>query len=479
MTARYVFKASSIYLCVTAAEVAGAFISLPIMTRALAPSDYGLLLLIANTVALTNLVFGYSLAQALPTLFVAASTQQQRRDVTTTILLAIAAMSAVIYVALVLLAETLAPRMLGVAIPRDVAMVAAVAAFLVSFALCLAYVVRLQELHKLFGAVQLPAVAIQLSVLVTLLLVWRWGLLSPYAAMLAAGLFTATIYAVSMRYWLTGRFDPAVLKAAVGIGASMLPWQIATLLTTNAAGFFLARDGRMSEAGVYAVAASVVSVLINLSNSFSNVWTPFVLLRHADPATAATQRRVFEIFSSGLLVVAAVLSLIAEHAVTLLLGKPFHQAFHYVPPLAFTYCLYCFANNFAQGLQAKQRTGAYAWIGFTVAVLFIAAALPLVHRFGPHGLIAAMAVAFLTMLVLLQAVSERLLPVAYPWARHGLMWGGAVCIVAAVYAGGAGWQALLVKALAGLVVLSLPFAFKAIRFADIRNALAAPSALRP
>ena len=84
MTARFVFTSSTAYLAVTAAEVAATFVSLPIMTRMLSPAEYGLMLLIANTAGLVNLMFGFSLAQALPTLFAGTMSLERRRAVSTT-----------------------------------------------------------------------------------------------------------------------------------------------------------------------------------------------------------------------------------------------------------------------------------------------------------------------------------------------------------------------------------------------------------
>ena len=364
-------------------------------------------------------------------------------------------------------------RLLQTAAPAEVVAFGALASFLMAFSLCLASVVRLQEWHKLYMIVQLPAVLIQLGLLIVLLVAAKLGLSALYIAMSAAGLFTTLAYVVAVRHWLTGSFDRHILAEAARIGARMLPWQLATLLTTNTAGFFLARAGHIEEAGLFAVAASAVAVLVGLSNSFSNVWTPFVLLRHTEADIVATQRRVFEIYSAALLVAASGLGLFAQEIFAILLGPAFRNGFHYVPPLAFAYCLFCFANNFAQGPQAKQRTGHYAWIGAAVAAVFLAVCLPLVGGSGPYGIIAAMGAGFLTMLLLLQIVSERLMPVAYPWVRHGLMWLAAVSVIGLAYPLGESWRGLAIKLVAILMVCGLPFLFGALRISDVRLAVAA------
>ena len=138
-----------------------------------------------------------------------------------------------------------------------------------------------------------------------------------------------------------------------------------------------------------------------------------------------------------------------------------------MPPLVLVSCLYCFAQAFSQGLQAKQAMGAYAGIGIAVAVVFLAVSLPLIGQFGAYSLITAMGAAFLTMLVLLQRVSERLLPVGYPWWRHGLMWAAAIGIVGVSFGIGISWQGLALKTCAVAAIIGLPFAFGAVSRVDV------------
>lgn len=473
MSARFVFGASTVYLAVTAAEILASLVSIPILTRTLSPLEYGVILLIANGSALLSLLFGFALAQGLVVLFPAATSIPAKRNVATTILVSIAFVSFLVYGGFTLLAGPISAHFLGTTDAAAPMALGAIAAFLGGLSLCLVWIVRLQELHKVYMMVQLPAVLIQLGLLIVLLVVLELRLSALYIAMSAAGMFTTLAYAFVVRHWLTGRFDRKILAEAARIGGGMLPWQLATLLTTNTAGFFLARAGHIEQAGLFAVAASAVAVLVSLSNSFGNVWTPFVLLRHTEADIATTQRRVFEIYSAALLVAASGLGLFAQEVFAILLGPAFHNGFHYVPPLAFAYCLFCFANNFAQGLQAKQRTGHYAWIGAAIAAVFLAICLPLVGRSGPYAIIAAMGAGFLTMLLLLQIVSERLMPVAYPWVRHGPMWLAAVCVIGLAYPLGGSWRGLAIKLAAALVIGGLPFLFGALHISDVRLAVAA------
>jgi O-antigen/teichoic acid export membrane protein len=469
MTARSVVHASTAYFAVTAAEMAATLVSVPVMTRLLSPSEYGVMLLITNMTALVNLLFGFSLAQALPPLFSAESSEHRRRATATTILRAIIAVSMVAHgVALFLIGRKFNVEGLPQTIEPPIAL-AGLGSFAVGIGLCLASLGRLRERPRLVAGVQISAAVLQLGLLLYLLIGAGKGLAALYLAMSITGLCTTAIFAWALRDDLTGKFDWAILLDATKIAVRMLPWQLAMLLITNASGVLLASSGHVNEAGMFAVAAGLVAVLVGISNSFVSAWTPFVLNRHNDAGLSTTQRFVFRLYSSGLLVAASGIGLFAQEIFSVLVGPAFRQAYHFVPPLVLAYSLFCFAQAFSQGLQAKQDMRDYTGIGTATAAVFLVVGLTLIPRFGAYGLIAAMSAAYLTMLVLLQRVSEHLLPVGYPWGRHGLMWLAAIGIVGITYGVGISWQGLAFKTTAAMAIASLPFVFGAISASDLRN----------
>ena len=469
MSASGIVRASTAYLAVTAAEMAATLIAVLVMTRHLSPADFGIVLVISNIAAGVNLLFGFSLAQALPSLMAAAVSREQKRDTATTLLWAITGLSGTVFVLVAAVAFVLAP-----ATQAPIAL-AACASFLVALGMCLASLARLEERPHLVATAQITALAIQSCLLLYLLIIKDGGMASYYGAMLAAGLVTTVSFGYALRDLLLARMDWSILRQAVRVAAGMLPWQLANLLTINSAGILLARSGHVDQAGLYAVAAGAAGVFVGISNSFISAWTPYVLLRHAEPALPAMQLRVFAVYSSGLLILAAGLSLFAQEAFTIFIGPAFREAYQLVPPLVGAYSLFCFANAFSQGLQAKQRMQPYTRIGAVAAAAFSVTGVVLIGRYGAYGLIAAMAASFLTMLVLLQRASERLLPVGYPWLRHGLMWLAAIGVVAMTYEVGGTWQGGAIKVAAIVLICGLPFRFGALRPADIADL----AAMRP
>ncbi|KAB2847081.1 MAG: lipopolysaccharide biosynthesis protein [Hyphomicrobiaceae bacterium] len=464
---RHVFGASGLYLTVTATETAVNLVAVPLLTRFLTPADYSVLLIIANVAGILNLLFGFSLAQAMPSIFAAAAEPEKRRSIATTILLSIATLSLLVYGLATAIAVSAYPS------SSRLLILAAMGCYLAGTGMCFASLARLVELPRLVAAVQVSTSTVHLVLLLAFLVGLGLGFPSVYIAMTGAGACAIAAYGLGLRGWLQGRFDLAVLAEAARTGLRLWPSQIATLLTTGSAGLVLARFGHFNEAGLFAVAASASIVLVNVSNSFVNAWSPFVLLRHKSEDLQSRQRLAFGYYSSVLLMASSGLSIFAEEVFALLVGEEFRPAFNYVPPLVLAYTLFNFANAFSQGIQAKQRMTLYAWFGAAVSVVFMVACLLLVGRYGVYGLIAAMAAAFLTMLVAMQAASERLLPVGYPWARHAVMWGIAAVAVGATYDLGIAWRMFGLKLIVLTLIALLPFAFGVLRLSEIRGLLKA------
>ncbi|MES2168389.1 MAG: oligosaccharide flippase family protein [Pseudomonadota bacterium] len=470
MSAKFIFGSSAGYLAVTIADNAARLLLLPWMTRILTPADYGVMLLISNGAALINLLFGFGLAQALPTLFSNAEMDSSRRAVSTTIILSIGGILSALYLATALLSHEISVFFLHTPSYSGVIALGALSAFLNAWSLCLVFIVRLVEKHKLYPMVQMPALILQVGLLGWFIASASLTIKSQYIATTLAGLFTTAAYVVTLRYWLTGSFQIKKLAEATRIGVQMLPWQIAVLLATSSAAFFLTRAGHVNDSGLFLVATGAAGLLVLLSSSFEGVWTPFILRRKDEPDIAKTQVRIFSLYSATLLIAAAILCVFAHELFVVLAGPAFRSGYLFVPGLAIAYCLFCFVNGFAQGLQARQRTIHYSWIGAIASAVFLATALSLTPGCGAWGIIAAMIGSFLVMLILLQWASARFMPVAYPWFRHGLMWAVAAGIVTAVFSLEVGWASAAVKLLALMGIATLPFLFGAIRVSDLHLA---------
>jgi O-antigen/teichoic acid export membrane protein len=470
VSVRFIFGSSAAYLAVTVATSATSLLLVPLMTRVLTRADYGAMLLIANGASVISFLFGLSVAAALPTLFSNAATDERRRALCSTMILSVAVMQLLPYILIVLLSQQVSIFFLRTPDYASAIVLGAIWSFLNACTLCLVLIVRMLERHTLYLMVQLPALFLQVTLIVWLLLFVRTGLYGFYIATAAAAAIAVIAYCFALRHWISGPFEFRQFATAGRIGMQLLPWHLASLLTMSSAAFFLTLKGHLDEAGLFSVASGAASLLFAISNAVESVWSPFVLRRKDEPDLARMQVRIFSLFSSALLIAASAISLFAHELFLVMVGPALREGFRFVPALNLAFCILAFANCFAQGLQARQRTIHYAWIGMVASAVFLATCLVLVGPFGAFGIIAGMGAAFSTMLILLQVMSARFMPVPYPWARHGLMWLIAVIIVAYSDSLDVSASAIAIKLVALVIISGLPFVFGAVHWSDVRLA---------
>lgn len=467
MSTRFVLGSSAVYLAVMIVERLAAIAMVPLMTRVLSPADYGVVLLISNGAAWMTLIFGFSLGQAVPTLVANAGSIDRRHVVFSTTTTAVVLSLAVTYLLVAMAATPLSRHFLGTPDFAATLVLGAISAFVAGCIAIAASVLRLSEQHVTYAKVQIPALLVQTLLIAGFLIATPMGVNSPFLGTAIVGIGILVIYGRTLGAALSGPFDPSVLASAARIGLQMLPWQVATVLATSSAGFVLTRQGFIEDAGLFIVASAVASLIVTISNGFENVWIPFVLVRKDTVDLSQLQTRMFGLYSSGLLVSAAALSLFAHEVFALLAGPAFRQGYLLVPPLVLAFSVFGFANAFSQGLQARQSTRHYAWIGALVALVFFGAVGPLVARFGAFGMAMAMLACFSAMLLALQAMSQHVMPVPYPWYRHGAMWLIAITLVAALHRIGLGWTVAALKLAALGLIAALPLLFGFIRAGDI------------
>ncbi len=423
------------YLLVAALERALSLVIMPITTRLFSHADFAQLIAINNVSTLLNLVVGLFLVRGLPAVMAAQPDDRARRDAATTIFLGTGALGAGVLAVMWPLAPAIGAWLNQPEGFAGLFRLALAAMFVVLMGQCLQATARSLERHALAIGVQSVALVVQAGCVLALLLVTQFGLISIFWAGLGAGVTALVGYLLRLGGLITGKPQISHLARAGKVSTHLLALKFGALVILNCAGLILNWAGRPDEAAAFSIAAGAAGIGTLACFAFDSAWTPHLLRRAADPAFAATARRMFEHFSAAFLLGGASGALFAHEVFAVLVGPRFVRSYKLVPPLIGAYALFAFANNFAQGILLDARPQRFAWIGLATAAAFLAMALPAVLTYGAYGLIAAMALAFALMTALAQMASHATLPISYPWAKHAAIWAIASLLV--------GWAAYL------------------------------------
>lgn len=286
-----------------------------------------------------------------------------------------------------------------------------------------------------FAALKLFHVAVNVGLNLALLLGAGMGVEAVFVSNLAASALTAFLaWGSTWSLLKGGRFDLEVLRKAWAFGWPFIPAGLGHAVNELLDRFFLAGMdpadaarlyGEGTEAaavaGIYNGVYKMAVFMLLLVQMFRMAWQPF-FMRHADePNAPALFERAFNGFNlvagAVFLLVGLFLHEIASLTVPLLgvplLGEAYRSGLSVVPILLAAYWFHGWYIHFSAGVYINGNSSAFAWITLAGALITVISNWLLVPLFGMAGAALTTLFSYLTMALILLAVSRRSWPVPY------------------------------------------------------------------
>lgn len=417
------------------ASRAVSLVMLPLYTRALAPSDYGVLQLLSLTMEVVALLISAGAAAGVMRFYYRAETDDARHAVQWTALALLVALHA----AGALLVLATAGPVAGLAL-KDPVWAPELRLAAVTFALeplvaipMLSLQVRQRAREAMVAS--LVKLGLQVTLNVTLLLVLQLGV---RGAVLSAALTNLLLGAALT--WRMRRDVPVRLSwdAARDLRRFGLPYQFVTMGTfilTFGDRFFLQASRGATEVGLYALAYQFGFIVYTFcATPWLQAWTP---QRHQLVPRPAAERDAA--YNDGALLLTVLIvsgvvgaALFAKPALRVIAAPAYLGAAAFVPYIVAAYVLQAWSETAQFGIDVSERTvwaTAATWVGTLVVLPAYAWMIP---RWGAIGAALATILAFAARAAAMYTFAQRLWPVAYRLAPHAraVVVGGVVTGVA-------------------------------------------------
>ena len=250
-----------------------ALLSVPFLTRALGPDDYGLVDLATATVGLMTIVAMF--AGDIPTarLVAFAATSDGRRRRYTEYIIAVSALSLTIGFAVMLAAGPIATVVWSSPGAEPLVLLAATLIPITSVRAAIATLHRLEGNSRRFAMLATLDVVAQLVLGVAL--VWLgFGAYGAVAGFVAGGTL-ALVVTVALSYQLVGPgSELRAVPALIARGAPLLPPLVAFIAADFVARAMVADSLGQASVGELALALRIASVLALLTAAFQLAWSP-------------------------------------------------------------------------------------------------------------------------------------------------------------------------------------------------------------
>jgi O-antigen/teichoic acid export membrane protein len=390
-----------------ARQVVG-FLMLPVYTRFLVPADYGAVGLLAFALALLEPFFGARLSQAVPKFYYDTDDANTRRAVISSAIILTGAVSAVSATLIALLRYPASHLLFGTT-------EYALATGLFGINMLTQPVeytgmtfIRLQERSRLYLAVSLGKMCLQIALNVLLVVNMRLGVIGVILSGVIASSVVSTGLTAYVAYYNRPKLD-------WGITLKMLKfcWP---LWFAGLAGLYIGSSNRL----YLRVFESLQDVgLLELGTKFANVtilllWTPFSLhfetvsyRYHAEGKGQQVFPPAFVSISALMLIAGLGVSIFSEPVIHLMSAASFFPAARTVPFLTLGFTLNSLVAFFYFSFFVTQNTRIFSYCHYLTAVVITLAFLALIPTLGLMGSALGQCLAFAVNFVFVHYLARR------------------------------------------------------------------------
>jgi O-antigen/teichoic acid export membrane protein len=405
---------------------------LPIFTRYMTPTDYGIMDLLDVALTIATLLFGVRLADAMLYYYFEAATEERRQVVVTTAFLA----SALSGAAMGCLGWVASPEISRILL-GDVQYTWYVRLMFLSLSVtftCEAGTAYLRALN--YSALFALLTTARLLATIALILVLMVGFNSTVAAFFWASIVTGAalsvyLYASTLR-GLPLRLDVSLLWRMIKYGFPLACQGLAILVINIGDRVFLRRVVSLGEIGTYALAYKFGMLVDSIRVSFDTYWRAqsFALLKRGDGKAVYSETCTYLLLVLGTAAVGIVVFL--RPALRVFVGPKFTGVDLYVPWITLAYVICGMAGYFRTVMRTENQThweGTVAAVATTVCLVGYFTLIPAFHVWGA---IAATGLAFVAMLVTSYWLGQRVKHHEFEWGRMAKIFvAGIVVTVAA------------------------------------------------
>jgi len=389
-------KNISIYISSDIVNKMVPFLLLPILTRYLTPSDYGIISMFFVLTSILGVVMTVETNTAIGVFFFKKSHDELKIFIAN-ILFIISILTSIIILVSILFSSILVELL---ALPMEW-IVLAIFVTLAQFLTTVNIVLWQSEQKSIFvGVYQLSQTLLNLSLslilIIGLKMNWEGRLLAVSLASIIFGSYSFRL--LFKRDYLQIQLNKKSIKEALSFGVPLVPHALSIWFKTGIDRIFLTTFISASATGMYTVAFQIASILYVFSVALNKAFSPYLYkklnkITHSEKIKLVKYSYVYFLF---LLFTAFVLSIIAPYIVKYFLGEAFSDSEKYITLLTFSFAFQGMYLMIVNYILFMKKTANLSYITMSISVIHIILSYILIKS---YGLMGASQAAFITSFI--------------------------------------------------------------------------------
>jgi O-antigen/teichoic acid export membrane protein len=392
------------------------FFLLPLYTRYLSPSEYGILAMIAILGMLFTPVANLGMTNAIFRRFNLCKEENERREVLSTGLMSVVLTSIVLGFACLMAAEPLTLVFLQDLAHKRLIQIALITATINAIGQVPTVVLRADRRVKTAALLNVISLVITTLLSIWLVVFERWGVLGIVIANLVGGVLSTIIrFAVTFKVF-SFVVRPQIWKYMISYGFPIVPHHFLAAGLAQFSHYMVANILGLDEAGIYSIALRVSIPVSFVVGSIQQAWVPYKFEIHAQDESPA------EFFSSAVTYYVAAITYLwvgvsfwGPEIVRLMTTPSFHSATALVPFVALIPLSQGLYWMFGTGFEFSDNTRPLPLISLLGLLVVVTGALTAIPLLGAFGAALANVFGWLTMAILIYFISQRRFRIRYDW----------------------------------------------------------------
>jgi len=412
-------QSAGIYTTTTMINSAIPFLLIPVLTRYMSPSDYGIVAMFGVLVSFISPFTGLSIHGAVARQYYEREQVHMPTYITNCllILLVSSALTSVIFFI------SSKPISKLSAFPESwmwIVIAVSIAGFINSIVLVL-WQVQIKPYD--FGRYQIAQTILNIGLSVWLVV----GLGMAWQGRIQGQFIAAVVFAciglivLKKNGWIKFRFNKEYIKNALRFGVPLIPHAIGGVMMTMTDRFFITNMVGLSATGLYSVGYAFGRIIGFVEQSFNQAYIPWLYerLKRNDDNVKIKVVKVTYVYFFFILLLALSLSLMAPWFLSFFVGKRFAGAHVFVFWIAMGYAFSGMYKMVVNYIFYVEKTYILAWITFFCASLNIPFNYMFIKMNGSVGASQAACLTFFLSFILTWILSSRLykMPWLLSWER--------------------------------------------------------------
>lgn len=394
------------------------FFLLPLYTRYLTPSDYGVLETFGVTQGILSIIFVMGLSSALFMSYFNYQNEADRKTVVSTALIFLTATSLCLSLILIATASNFSLFFFHSTQYTYYFQIIFLTLFFDTGIVIPLSIFRAKEESKKYVMVSLVRFLMSVGLNIYFIVVLGRGVLG----ILESGLITAgSLYALlipSIIKETKFRFSKPDLKAMLSFGLLLVPGNLGAWILTVSDRYFLLFLSTPHELGLYSLGYKFGLIIKGLIvGPFTLAWSPFFW-------SVAKEENAKEVYSSVLtyfvlvgMFVALALSVLSKDVLAIMATPLFYGAYKVIPLIALSYVLYGCYYILNIGYHISKKTKYSPLIIGIASTVNLCLNYLLIPTYGMMGAATATVISYLVLPIGAFLVSRRYYPIKYEWGR--------------------------------------------------------------